>query len=100
LQAKDLIENLTGYAEVAMNVSAADVEEIKAVRDATIQAVQSVKEFRASVATNQLMRITTGITRSMRVLGSILEGQIETTEGLVEAFNVVILLLEQKVDKP
>lgn len=83
-----------------MNVSAADVEEIKAVRDATIQAVQSVKEFRASVATNQLMRITTGITRSMRVLGSILEGQIETTEGLVEAFNVVILLLEQKVDKP
>ena len=100
LQAKDLIENLTGYAEVAINVSAADVEEIKTVRDATAQAVQSVKEFRASVATNQLMRITTGITRSMRVLGSILEGQIETTEGLVEAFNVVILLLEQKVDKP
>ncbi|HWZ30940.1 MAG TPA: hypothetical protein VNX18_06390 [Bryobacteraceae bacterium] len=97
-QSNDLIQNVTGYAELASAVSANELAQLTQMRDSAISATESIKKFRALVATSQRMRITTEITRSLRLLGSVLDMQIGATKRISEALDAVLSLYEQKVD--
>lgn len=99
-QAEDVVQNLTGYAELARRVSQDEVDRIKEFHAVTSKAVQAIKAFRASAFSNQSIRMTTEITRSMRFLGSVLDVQIESNERLAESLDIVVTLLEPKVARP
>jgi|SRR5579872_2358935 len=99
-QADAVILNMTGYAELTTSVSVSDFNLIKQFQDNMTKALESTKAFRASVLTNQTMRMTTDITRSMKFMGSVLDAQIEATERMSDTLGLVVTLVEQKVDKP
>lgn len=98
-QANDVILNMTGYAELTHSVSKQELDLLKQFFANMIKALEVSKAFRASVASNQTMRVTTDIARSMKFLGSVLDLQIEATERMSDSLGLVVSLLEQKLNK-
>jgi hypothetical protein len=104
LVANKAVEDLTGYVELATTVSMTDLKQFTELRDAVLGAVEGLKGFRSKVLSNQNARMLTHLTRSMRLLGVAIDGQVETTKNIAEALGAIVYLAERKtasqVDTP
>jgi hypothetical protein len=96
LAASAVIDNFTGYAELATTVKQADLQGFRNLHAAVAETIINIKVLRTRVLENQNLRMLTHLTRSMRRLGAVVDRQIEITEKIAVALGDVISLAEAK----
>jgi hypothetical protein len=94
--ASEVMQNLTGYVELASTISNDDLTLLRQLRESIETALANMKVFRKNVLDNQKVRTLTDFTRSMRMLGTIIDSEIETTKAIAEALATIVHLAEDK----
>lgn len=89
--ATEAISNYVAYGELA-SMTREEIDALKTTRQQVAVGLRSSTAFRSSVRANEQTRVSTHITLSMKLLGDVIDRQIETTASIIEGFDAVLAL--------
>jgi hypothetical protein len=99
LAAASLVQNLTGYVELAPAISESDVNALKGFCATSIETLSSIKRLHASIGANVSARVLTHVTRSMRSLSAAVEHVIQETDVISQGLEMALVLAERKLSQ-